>query len=280
MRSWHRVPEELTVWTLYAITQLLLQKRSTESSLFLLSTISATKRAVRHIVHGWVILVILLFCELILKNKMRHVANNLNRFNSQSKKEEARKLTGFVSHMCWHSLQACNFKIVLKNLTLSPIESKSEDPLSVLLMNSLDTTNKVFSKGSSTGRDHPLPSELLKLGFQEFKWRLIQNKCICNEAENCFHTSLYFPKQSRLHTVLLPSSSFSMSGLLWQYEPQLAQPAIERLFTVRKRLKQASLHILWTAPLSITSCLLCRETTKSSTGEEFSHYQHSFIWCK
>lgn len=145
MRSWYRVPEELTVWTLYAITQLLLQKRSTESSLFLLSTISATKRAVRHIVHGWVILVILLFCELILKNKMRHVANNLNRFNSQSKKEEARKLTGFVSHMCWHSLQACNFKIVLKNLTLSPIESKSEDPLSVLLMNSLDTTN--FFKG-------------------------------------------------------------------------------------------------------------------------------------
>lgn len=68
MRSWDHVPEELTVWTLYAITQLLLQKRSTESSLFLLSTISARKRAVRHIVHGWVILVILLFCELI-KNK-------------------------------------------------------------------------------------------------------------------------------------------------------------------------------------------------------------------
>lgn len=98
MRSWYHVPEELTVWTLYAITQLLLQKRSTESSLFLLSTISARKRAVRHIVHGWVILVILLFCEL--KKNMRHVANNLNRFNSKSKKEEARKLTGFVSHMC------------------------------------------------------------------------------------------------------------------------------------------------------------------------------------
>lgn len=100
MGSCCRVPEELTVWTLYAITQLLLQKRSTESSLFLLSTISARRRAVRHIVHGWVILVILLFCEFILKKNERHVANNLNSFSSQSKKEEARKLTGFVSHMC------------------------------------------------------------------------------------------------------------------------------------------------------------------------------------
>lgn len=51
------IPEELTVWTLNAITQLLLQKRFTDSSLFLLSTISASGRVVRHIVHGWVTLV-------------------------------------------------------------------------------------------------------------------------------------------------------------------------------------------------------------------------------
>lgn len=51
------VPDALTVWTLNAITQLLLQKRFTDSSLFLMSTISASKRVVRHIVHGRVVLV-------------------------------------------------------------------------------------------------------------------------------------------------------------------------------------------------------------------------------
>lgn len=51
------IPDALTVWTLNAITQLLLQKRFTDSSLFLLSTMSANSRAVRHIVHGWVTLV-------------------------------------------------------------------------------------------------------------------------------------------------------------------------------------------------------------------------------
>lgn len=73
-----------------------------------------------------------------------------------------------------------------------------------------------------------------------------------------FHTSLYLARHSALHRVLLTSSIFSMSGLLWQQEPQFAQPAMDRLFTVRKRLKQASLQILWTAPPRITSCLLCR----------------------
>lgn len=46
------VPDALTVWTLNAITQLLLQKRFTESSLFLLSTILTSEWLVRHMVHG------------------------------------------------------------------------------------------------------------------------------------------------------------------------------------------------------------------------------------
>lgn len=75
-------------------------------------------------------------------------------------------------------------------------------------------------------------------------------------------TSLYLARQSMLQSVLLLSSSFSMTGLLWQNEPQLAQPAIVRLLTVRKRLKHASLHILWTVPRRITSCLLCGESRK------------------
>lgn len=51
-----------------AITQLLLQKRFTDSSLFLLSTMSASSRAARHIVHGWVTLV---FCvDWVEKDKL------------------------------------------------------------------------------------------------------------------------------------------------------------------------------------------------------------------
>lgn len=57
------IPDALTVCTLNAITQLLLQKRFTDSSGFLLSTISAINRVVRHITQGWVTLVFYLDLE-------------------------------------------------------------------------------------------------------------------------------------------------------------------------------------------------------------------------
>lgn len=80
MKESRPVPDALTVWTLNAITQLLLQKRFTESSLFLISTISASNRVVRHIRQGTVVLVF--YYEIKKFNKRQNVKKEMEMFNT------------------------------------------------------------------------------------------------------------------------------------------------------------------------------------------------------